>query len=200
MAILAIPGLVALVPHASGGAILSTSAGGYVAGTLIPASMVTAAPFIGAVAVTAVAVAAGAYLYLHGVPTVLADVLIQKGAAIATTAAEAVSEVAAPTVASKAATILAPAASTTSILVPLACVAAVLAALAAVGYYAYTHSETVKETVDDLASKARSAASENMNALKSTDLVDEFKAALAKFIESAKQFASEAANRFRDCF
>jgi hypothetical protein len=200
MAILAIPSLIALVAHSSGGAILSTSAGGYVAGTLIPASVVTAAPVIGVVAVTAVAVAAGAYLCLHGVPSVLADVLIQKGAATATTATtatEAAIDAVAPAAASKAAAILVPS-GTTSILVPVACVAAVLIALAAVGYYAYTHSETVKETVDDLANKARSATAEQMDALKATELIDDFKAALARFVESAKQLASDAATRVKD--
>lgn len=198
MAILAVPGLIALVSHSSGGAMLSTSIGGYVAGTLIPASMVTAAPLIGAVAITAVAVGVGAYLCLHGVPSVFADVLIQKGAATATTATEAVFEATAPTLASTAATIFVPSATTASILVPLACVAAVLAALAAVGYYAYTHSEAVKETVDGLARKARSATAEQVDALQATDLVDDFKAAFTKFIEGSTQLASDAASLVKD--
>ena len=158
MAILEIPGLIALVSHSSGGAILSTASGGYAANTLIPASIVAGAPAVavGAIAVTA-ALAAG-YLYLHGVPPGIAEVLFSKGVAASTSVAgsgaQAATAASTVTQATSAATA---AAAAPGIAVPVAAAVTVLVALAAVGYVAYTQSEDVKNWVDKEYDKFRKA-------------------------------------------
>jgi len=98
MAIFAVPfSTIYLVPHVGGGAIVHAG-GGYVAGTLIPASVVNAATtatsvlasaggsavalgsnpvVLGAAAVTAAAV--GAYCYFYGVPAPVEALLVKAG-------------------------------------------------------------------------------------------------------------------------
>lgn len=187
MAFVAIPGLIALVPHASGGAILSTSAGGYVAGTLIPASVVAAAPAIaiGAVAVTAAAV--GAYFYIHGVPLPLAELLAAKGITVkaGATAAKAAAAVTDPIAATKSVMSAVPAAAVVA--VPAAKVVLVLAALAAVGYVAYTSLQDVKDAVDDL---VRKAEHEENGLAEKAGLIEEFRATLSTFTATTSTRAS----------
>lgn len=191
MAFVAIPGLIALVPHASGGAILSTSAGGYVAGTLIPASVVAAAPAIAIGAVAVTAAAAGAYFYIHGIPLPLAELLAAKGITVkaGTTAAMAAAAAAAavtdPIAATKSVMTAVPAA--VVVAVPAAKVVLVLAALAAVGYFAYTSSQDVKDAVDDL---ARKAEHEENGLAEKAGLIEEFRATLSTFIATTSTSAS----------
>lgn len=198
MAIVAIPGLIALVQHSCGGLILSTSSGGYVAGTLIPASVVAAAPAIAVGAVAVTAAAAGMYFYLHGVPLPIAELLASKG--IATEAAATAVKAAAtdPLVAAKSLLTGTPAAA--SIAVPAAKVLLVLAALAAVGYVAYTTSQAVKDAIDDLAEKGRASAQAQGQAEQTeiAGLIAEFKSAVSKFVEAAKEVASDTASRVKD--
>lgn len=100
MAIFAVPfSTIYLVPHVGGGAIVHAG-GGYVAGTLVPASVVSAATtatsvlanagsslvalgsnpvVLGAAAVTAAAV--GAYCYFYGVPAPVEVLLVKAGIA-----------------------------------------------------------------------------------------------------------------------
>lgn len=110
MAILAVPfTTIYLVPHVGGGAILHAG-GGYVAGTLVPGSVVNAATaamsvlasagssaaalgtgpvVLGAAAVTAAA--AGAYCYFYGVPAPVAATLVKSGLATPAKAGLAIS-------------------------------------------------------------------------------------------------------------
>jgi len=187
MAFVAIPGLIALVPHASGGAILSTSAGGYVAGTLIPASVVAAAPAIAIGAVAVTAAAAGAYFYIHGIPLPLAELLAAKGITVkaGATAAKAAAAVTDPIAATKSVMTAVPAA--VVVAVPAAKVVLVLAALAAVGYFAYTSSQDVKDAVDDL---ARKAEHEENGLAEKAGLIEEFRATLSTFIATTSTSAS----------
>jgi hypothetical protein len=188
MAFVAIPGLIALVPHASGGAILSTSAGGYVAGTLIPASVVAAAPAIAIGAVAVTAAAAGAYFYIHGIPLPLAELLAAKGITVkagATAAKAAAAAVTDPIAATKSVMTAVPAAAVVA--VPAAKVVLVLAALAAVGYFAYTSSQDVKDAVDDL---ARKAEHEENGLAEKAGLIEEFRATLSTFIATTSTSAS----------
>lgn len=191
MAIAAIPGIIALVSHSSGGAILSTAGGGYVSGTLIPASIVAGAPAvaIGAVAVTA-AVVVG-YLYLHGVPPGIAEVLVSKGAA--TVAAAAGNGAATATWASstaQAAGTVSTAVGSPVIVVPVAVIAGTLVALAAVGYVAYTQSEEVKKIVDDAYEDFRNATGDSRS--KVDELVTDLKTAFEKVFFATKAYAKDA--------
>lgn len=191
MAIAAIPGMIALVSHSSGGAMLSTAGGGYVSGTLIPASIVAGAPAvaIGAVAVTA-AVAAG-YLYLHGVPPGIAEILVSKGAAtVAGAAGKGAAAATAATSATQATSAVSAAVATPVISVPVAYVAVTLVALAAVGYVAYTHSEEVKNVVDGAYADFRNATDDSRS--KVDGLVSDLKSAFDKVLAATKTYATEA--------
>ncbi len=164
MAIIAIPGLIALVPHVGGGAILSSASSGYIAGTLIPASVVTAVPAVLGTVLVAGAVAGSAYLYLHGIPAPIAEIFAAKGLG-SFAAAAASPAVKTPVIAGSPIATAAPA-----FVVPVAQIAAVLAGLAVVGYIAYTHSDTVKNAVDSAAAKVKAntlvTVAEIMDALK----------------------------------
>ena len=140
MAFIAIPGLIALVSHSSGGAILSTAANGYLAGSLIPASVVAGAPLAALGAVLVVGV--GSYFYLHGIPVPIAEILAAKGLGTS--------------VASGSAT------ATSVFAVSPAQIVAVLLALAAVSYIAYTHSGAVKNAVDTATKKAKASTIETV--------------------------------------
>ncbi|NMG17681.1 hypothetical protein [Aromatoleum bremense] len=129
MAVL-IPGIVALVTHSSGGAMLSTVTGGYVAGTLIPASVVAAAPIALAALTTVSVVAVGSYLYFHGIPAPVAETITSVGLGTTTTKGLAVG---------------------------LPELAAVLALLAAFGYVFYKTSDSFKGVVDGAADKVSTA-------------------------------------------
>lgn len=194
MAFVAIPGLIALVQHSSGGLILS--AGGYLPGTLIPASVVAAAPALAVGAVAVTAAAAGAYFYLHGVPMPIAELLASKGITVkaATTAAKAA--VTDPLTTAKSLATATPAAA--SIAVPAAKVVLVLVALAAVGYVAYTTSQAVKEAVDELADKVQASMQGQDEQSQSAGLVADFKSALSKLVTTAQEVASDTASRVKD--
>lgn len=177
MAIIAIPGLISLVSHSCGGAILSTAANGYVAGSLIPASVIAAAPVaLGTVMV----VGAGAYFYLHGIPAPIAEILAAKGLGTTLVAPSASVPIhTASAVASSHAT------GATVFAVSSAQIVAVLAALAVVSYIAYTHSDAVKNTIDTAAQKAKASTLET---------VAEIREALEKVSIAAGEYTNNSVN------
>lgn len=189
MAIVGIPGIIYLVSHSSGGAMLST-AGGYVAGTLIPASVVASAPAIAIGAVTVTAAVATGYLCLHGVPPAIVEILVSKGAATVVATGKGAVAATAATSAAQAATGVSATAAAPVIAVPVALVAGTLLALAAVGFVAYTQSEEVKKAVDDAYEEFLNAKDDSRSKLDA--LVLDLKGAFAKALNATKAYASEA--------